>query len=273
VTGDNRRSQEPAARRRRESIRRLKDAMAGQRVTVHYQPIVDAKTGRAVSAEALLRWREPDAEPDELPQLVAAAEQSPVIYALERWSIAECFRDGARWQASLLPDLRLNVNLSAREFSRPHFSRVLQRAMRDSGIDPARVTLEITETSSLGDPERASRAMAELKGLGFEIWLDDFGTGHSSLEWLWELPVDGLKIPGTFVGSVTTDAQAAIITSAVVELAHRLAVRIVAEGVETEEQRRWLAAAGCDHLQGYLFHEAVPADHLQQELAARASRG
>src|SRR5207245_4346961 len=151
----------------------------------------------------------------------------------------------ARWEKGPWPGLQVNVNRSARAFDRRRFADRLRAAVRKSGVDPSRVTLEITETSAIDEPERAARMLDDLKKMAFEIWLDDFGTGHSTLEWLWRLPIDGLKIPGTFVQDVTRDAKAATITAAMVELAHRLDVRIAAEGVETEDQRRCLAGQGC----------------------------
>src|SRR5262249_36879965 len=187
------------------SIRRLKDALAGDRLVVHYQPLVEVSSGRPVRAEGLLRWRRPGEERDALPELIAAAEQSPIIYALERWIVAACFADAARWHKGALPDLRVNGNLSAREFARKRFADRLRAAVRKSGVDPARVTLEITETSRIDDAEAAARMLDDLKTMGFEVWLDDFGTGHSTLEWLWRLPIDGLKVPGTFVQDVARD--------------------------------------------------------------------
>ena len=234
---------------------------------MHYQPIVEVASGRAVRAEGLLRWRDSEREKDPLPGLVKAAEQSPIIYALERWVVAVCFADAARWQKGPLPGLQVNVNLSAREFDRPRFADRLRAAVRKSGVDPSRVTLEITETSAIDEPERAARMLDDLKKMAFEIWLDDFGTGHSTLEWLWRLPIDGLKIPGTLVQDVTRDAKSATITAAMVELAHRLDVRIAAEGVETEDQRRWLAGQGCHELQGFLLYQPMPADALIEGLA------
>jgi EAL domain-containing protein (putative c-di-GMP-specific phosphodiesterase class I) len=234
---------------------------------VHYQPIVDVHSGRPVRAEGLIRWRHPEREPHPLPALVEAVEYSPIIYGLERWVVATCFADAARWQKGSLPALRVNVNLSAREFDRPRFVDRLRAAVRKSGLDPSRATLEITETSAIDHPEAAARMLDDLKKIGFEIWLDDFGTGHSTLEWLWRLPIDGLKVPGTFVQDVTGDARAAAITTALVALAHGLGVRIAAEGVETDDQRRWLADHGCDELQGFLLYQPVPAADLAARLA------
>jgi EAL domain-containing protein (putative c-di-GMP-specific phosphodiesterase class I) len=265
----NRRSQSPRALRKRESIQRLQDALAEDRLTVQYQPIVDAHTARPVAAEALLRWRHPKRETYDIKVLLAAAERSPVIYSLERWVVETCCTSAAAWQRGPLRDLRLNVNLSAREFDRARFPDRLRSSLHKSGIDSGRVTLEITETSGISDPAAVAEVLTELKRDGFEVWLDDFGTGHSSLEWLFRLPADGVKIPSTFVDDVTRDDRAATITAAVIELAHRLGLRVVAEGVEHQEQRHWLAQAGCEQLQGFLFHAAMAAPVLARRLAER----
>ncbi len=224
-------------------------------------------TGAVEAAEALVRWR--SSSTDDLGVMVAAADRGPVIRDLDTWVASCALRDAAAWQRGSLPDVRVHVNLSARGLWRRGFGDRWQAQVAEAGVDVTRVTLEITETSALPDPEVTARRLARLREGGLQVWLDDFGTGHSSLEWLWKLPVDGVKIPGTFVEDVTRDRQAATITGAVIALAHRLGLRVVAEGVETEEQRRWLADAGCDALQGFLFHAALPADELPLRLAAR----
>jgi EAL domain-containing protein (putative c-di-GMP-specific phosphodiesterase class I) len=260
----DRRGHSPVAIRKRESIQRLQDALARDRLTVEYQPIVDAGTGRMVAAEALLHWRTPSREKHELPALVAAAEKSPVIFALERWVLARC---GEEWQEPHLRELRLNVNLSAREFDRPRLPDRLRAALRKSGLDPTRLTLEITETSGIRDPGAVASLLHEMKREGSEVWLDDFGTGHSSLEWLLRLPVDGIKIPGTFVSVLLDDERAAMITASVIDLARRLGLRVLAEGVERPAQRAWLTEQGCDQLQGFLFAPGLPARELSSQVA------
>jgi EAL domain-containing protein (putative c-di-GMP-specific phosphodiesterase class I) len=261
----DRRSRSPVEIHKRESIQRLQEAMAGDRLTVEYQPIVEARSGRVVGAEALLHWRAPSREPLDLSALLAAAERSPVIYALERWVLARC---GEEWKGPALTELRLNVNLSAREFDRPRLPDRLRAALSQSGLDPSRLTLEITETSAIRDPRAVAALLREMKQEGSEVWLDDFGTGHSSLEWLFRLPVDGIKIPGTFVCDVPGDQRAALITASVIDLAHQLGLRVLAEGVERPEQRDWLVERGCDHLQGFLFAPGLPAAELSSRQVA-----
>jgi EAL domain-containing protein (putative c-di-GMP-specific phosphodiesterase class I) len=261
-----RRSPVPRHVRKRESIRRLKQALAEHRLTLLYQPIFRAADRRPVAAEALLRWRHPDREQDDLGRLLAAAERSPIIFDLEAWTMRRCFRDAAGWQRSL-PDLRVNLNLSAREFQRANLPRRVREELDRAELDPARVTLELTETSAIHDPHEVAVVLQELQGQGIQLWLDDFGTGHSSLAWLSWFETAGVKLPGTFVGRVTSDGRAAAITRSAIDMVHRLGERVTAEGIEDETQLGWLIEHGCDALQGFLLAGPVGADRLPQVLA------
>lgn len=267
----DRRGQKSGSLRKRESIRRLKEALAEDRLALHYQPIVDLATGRPVSAEALLRWRQPQAEQGTLTDLAAAAEHSPVIFALERWTMDRCCREAAVWQRGPLPGLRVNLNLSAREFQRARLPAILRKAFDRTEMDPARVTLEVTESSAIHHLDDVANTLEEIKDLGVELWLDDFGTGHSSLAWLSRFPIDGVKIPGLFIEDVIREERAAVITATVIEMAHRLRLQVVAEGVEREDQLEFLRGHGCDFAQGFLFYDALPAEELAARLAAAAA--
>jgi EAL domain-containing protein (putative c-di-GMP-specific phosphodiesterase class I) len=267
VGARERRSAKPAAVRKRESVRRLKEALAGDRLVLYYQPIVDARTLRPSSAEALLRWKDAARDREEIPRLVAAAERSPVIFALERWAVGKGCGDAARWRERALPDLRVNINVSAREFRGGRVHRALDQTLRAHCADPSSVALEITETSALHDPALVAPVLEDLKQRGHEVWLDDFGTGHSSLAWLRHLPIHGVKIPADFVRPAPTDARVATITAAIIALAHELGLRVVAEGVERPEHRDWLLERGCDAFQGYLFHEPMSAATMAARLA------
>jgi EAL domain-containing protein (putative c-di-GMP-specific phosphodiesterase class I) len=269
--GAERRSPTPAAVRKREAIRRLKEAMAADRFVLHYQPLVAARDGSVRGVEALLRWRAPDGAHDSVTDLVLAAERSPVIFRLENWALGEALRAARAWKDAGLSDLRVGVNLSAREFPRANLVRRVQQQLSVAGLPPAALALEITESSRMDDFGAAADRLEKLAALGIELWLDDFGTGHSSLEWLLRLPVDGLKIPSTFVRELPGDDRAAAIATAVVDLAHHLGLRVAAEGVEREDQREWLVEAGCDQLQGYLFYAAMPASVLTGRLGGAAA--
>jgi len=264
---DERRSPTPAAVHKREAIRRLKDAMQAGRFVLHYQPIVSAREGRVASVESLLRWRTSDQDQDPVTDLLQSVERSPVIFKLENWALDHALQAARTWLDAGLTGLRVGVNLSAREFPRADLVRRVRHRLSAAGLPPSALALEITESSSLRDFGAAADRLERLAGMGVELWLDDFGTGHSSLEWLSHLPTHGLKIPGTFVERLFKDERCQVIVTRLIELAHDLGLRVVAEEVETEEQRDYLAAAECDLFQGFLFHAALPAEELPRALA------
>ena len=185
--------------------------------------------------------------------------------------MAVSFQDAAAWQSGPLPGLRLNLNLSAREF---HHGRDLvprvERAAADAGLDPRKVTLELTETSAIHAPQHVARVIERLKALGLQLWLDDFGTGHSSLAWLSWFPIDGVKIPGLFVERLPEGERSALITAGVIDIAHRLALPVVAEGIEAEAQATWLKDHGAEGLQGFLLAEPLAPAEMAARLAARS---
>ena len=270
MLSSERRSPTPAALRKREAIRRLKEALATERFVLHYQPIVDAREGRAARVEALLRWRE--GGEDDIPELIQAAERSPVIFRLENWTLRQALAAGRDWRDAGLDGVRVQVNLSAREFPRADLVQRLRREMGAIGLAPEAVALEITETSRLDDFQAPAEQLRRLMAMGVELWLDDFGTGHSSLEWLSHLPTHGLKVPATFVARLFEDARCQVIVREMIALARELGLRTVAEGVEREEQRQFLVDHGCDLLQGFLFHPAMPAEALPEAIGKRSAR-
>jgi EAL domain-containing protein (putative c-di-GMP-specific phosphodiesterase class I) len=263
-----RRSPTPAALHKREAIRRVKQAMAEERFVLHYQPIVRADDGRAQRVEALLRWRHPKTEKDDITELLAAVERSPVIFKLENWTLDEAFQAARGWQDAGLAGVRVGVNLSAREFPRADLVGRVQRRLARAHLAPEDVAIEITETSGMSDFTAAAEQLERLSAMGIELWLDDFGTGHSSLEWLSRLPTHGVKIAGTFVERLLLETPCQAIVTRVVALAHDLDLRVIAEGVENSEQREMLARSGTDLFQGFLFHAAMPAEQLPDALRA-----
>ena len=268
TAASERRSPTPAAARKRKGVRHLKQALIDGRFDLHYQPIVSVRDGSVASVEALLRWKDPaaeQAEHAELAGLVWLVERSPVIFRLQDWALGEACQAAASWRGTPLADMRVNVNVSAHGLPRSRLPGHLQRQLRASGLAAKSIALEITETSRMDDFEAAGAQLERLMAMGVELWLDDFGTGHSSLEWLSRLPVHGVKLSSTFACRPGQDRCRAIVTR-VVQMAHDLGLRVVAEGVETEEQRDFLAGAGCDFFQGYLFSPPVPAADLQAAL-------
>ncbi len=230
-------------------------------LTLHYQPQMTADGSRVASVEALLRVLKPVPRfmgPADVLRHFDATDQEE---ALDWWVVRTACTDALRW-----PDLTVGVNLTAGRFRDPTFASRMALVAAEIGISPRRVELEIVESSYIEDFDTAVANIDALRAMGFKIALDDFGTGFSSLTYLLKLPVDKVKIDKSFVDGIGFMQSAAIVHS-VVALARALGLKITAEGVETEEQHRFLRAAGCHYMQGWLFHKAMDADALTALLA------
>jgi EAL domain-containing protein (putative c-di-GMP-specific phosphodiesterase class I) len=265
--GRERRSPTPAAARKRWAIHHLKQAVVEDRLHLLYQPIVSARDFGVARVEALLRWRKPKREKEAITELIWAAERSPVIFKLENWILDQSFQAAAGWKEAGLAGVRVDVNLSAREFPRADLVARITRRLRAARLDPGDIGLEITETSTMRRFDEVAEQIEQLTGQGIELWLDDFGTGHSSLEWLSHLPLHGVKIPGTFVERLHEEKRCQGIVARVIDLAHDLGLKVVAEEVETPAQRDFLVERGCDFLQGFLFYAPMAAGELPEALA------
>jgi EAL domain-containing protein (putative c-di-GMP-specific phosphodiesterase class I) len=240
-------------------------------LVLYYQPIHDARTGSVYAAEALLRQRRENGEIREASIIHEAAEDScgPELFRLDSLLVRRAYSEAAGWPGPI----RLNVNLSPREFQEGNVLERLTTLVTSCGIDVRRVNLEITETSYIKDPDEAVEALEALRKLGLEIWLDDFGTGHSTLTHLQKFPVDGLKIPGAFVRPAPADRRCRAIVQSLIALCHELDVPVIAEEVEHEEQRAFLLDAGCDYIQGFYFSKPVPPEEVQATFATFPSSG
>ena len=245
----------------------LEGAFDRENVVVVYQPIHDLASRRVVAAEALMRQRRESGEIREASILTHAAEQGSreEMIDLDEILLRHACAAAAQWQKSGADDLRLHVNLSPREFQHADVVDRVRRAIEVSGVNAHRVTLEITETSTFQKLEDAVRVLRDMKGLGVELWLDDFGTGHSTIEQLYRFPVDGLKLPATFVRDLDRNRRSRAITRSLVALAHDLALHVIAEGVESETQLSVLADFDCDSVQGFLFSRPMPLEELLQQ--------
>ena len=236
-----------------------------------YQPKVDVASGRTVGAEALLRWRSPERGLVPPGDFIGIAEESGLIVAIGRWALQSACDRLRAWQASPeLRDLKIAVNVSPRQFRDPHFLDDVRRMLAQTGIDPGSLELEITEGVLINDTKAARALLGELERLGLGIALDDFGTGYSALGYLRQFPFDTLKIDRSFVAGLHEDDGSAAITAAIVAMASRLDLRVVAEGVETRRQLESLRALGCDQVQGYLFSRPVPISEFEDWVRARA---
>lgn len=263
----NARGGEQARRASREQ--RLREALEGGELVLHYQPVVDVGRGRTVGAEALLRWQHPELGVVLPGEFLSIAEDSQLIVPIGEWVLREACAQGARWQALGFPGFRIAVNVSPQQFQPGEFVAMVRSALVDTGLRADCLELELTERSLLHDGERTLAQFAMLKGLGVRMAIDDFGTGYSALAYLKQLPVDTLKIDQSFVRTLATDPADATITSTIVQMAHALNLSTVGEGVESTEQMQLLASYGCNRMQGFLFSEALEADDLGRLLDAK----
>ncbi|HUQ74372.1 MAG TPA: EAL domain-containing protein [Burkholderiales bacterium] len=239
----------------------LRQALERNEFVLHYQSIVDVKTGALRGAEALVRWQHPQWGLVAPARFIGIAEASGLIVPLGEWIMQEACRQAVQWRAAGLPPLRMSVNLSARQFRKPALAEVIAATLARAGLPGDSLTVEITESLLMENAQGSRKMLAELKTAhGVRVALDDFGTGYSSLSYLKQFPLDVLKIDRSFVRDVTTDSDDAAIVRAMIGLAHNLDLTLTAEGVETPEQLAFLREHGCDTAQGYLFSKPIPAD-------------
>ena len=241
----------------------LGQAVAARQLALHYQPQVCAETGRLVGAEALLRWTHPTLGGVPPSTFIPIAEEGPLILELGRWVIGEACGQIAAWHAQGRGHVRLAVNLSVQQTRDDALPGYIDEVLRRTGVPARCLELEVTESVLMDDADVAVAQLARLRARGLPLAIDDFGTGYSSMAYLKRLPIDTLKIDMAFTQAVPGDGEA--IATAILAMAHTLGLRVVAEGVETQEQQAFFRRAGCQQLQGYLIGRAVPAD----EFAAR----
>lgn len=240
----------------------LRRALERDEITVFFQPVVSLASGRIVGAEALARWNHPRIGMIHPPEFISLAEETGLIIPLGERILRLVCAQIAAWNRAGLPSLRVSVNISARQFRQQDLPELLARMVAESGIDPRELEFELTESMVMHDVENAISMLRELKRIGVTLALDDFGTGYSSLAYLKRFPIDVLKIDRSFVSDIEREADDAAIAHAVIAMAHSLALRVTAEGVENEAQLALLRQYGCDDFQGFLFSRPVPAEEF-----------
>lgn len=257
-----------------ESLRletRLRRALELGHFVLHYQPKVDSSRRTLTGLEALIRWDDPETGLLPPGQFIPLMEETGLILEVGKWVLGKAMADFAAWHAKGLRPPRIGVNVAAGQLRQKDFVESIAAVLRESGAGDAALELEITESMAMADIETNIPKLKALREMGVAIAIDDFGTGHSSLKYLAKLPASALKIDRYFVSAVTTEADSASLIATVIELAHSLKLKVIAEGIETEEQATYLRLMRCDELQGYLIGRPMPPDQVEQ-LLARSSQ-
>jgi len=242
----------------------LRHALAERQLEVHYQPIVNLRSGAIVGREALVRWRHPERGMISPAEFIPIAEETHLIVNLGKFVLDEACRQAAGWA----PDTYVAVNVSPIQFRNETFALDTIAALNASGLDPSRLVLEVTETVLLQREAVVLETMRRLRAIGVQIALDDFGTGYSSLSYLQRFPFNKIKIDRSFVTALLTTGDSRQIVAAILSIARAVGTTVTAEGVETEEQKRILTELGCDEAQGFLFGKPVAAETAKSRQAA-----
>jgi EAL domain-containing protein (putative c-di-GMP-specific phosphodiesterase class I) len=247
-------------------------AIAQDELFVQYQPKVDLRSGSLAGFEALVRWRHPEygvIPPDEF---IPIAEETGLIVPIGAWVLHTAVAQLSAWRAQGLPLAPVAVNLSARQFLQSDVIAMVGEQLEQSGLAPELLELELTESVSMADPERSVVVMRGLGDLGVMLSIDDFGTGYSSFAYLRRLPLDKLKIDKSFVQDMAHSAESSAIVQAIVAMAHRLQLAVIAEGVETADQVAALRKADCDQIQGYYYSKPLAAEDCAEFIRCYAAK-
>jgi diguanylate cyclase (GGDEF)-like protein len=245
----------------------LRRALERDEFVVYYQPITSVKTQRISGVEALVRWQHPERGLLMPKDFISIAEETGLVVAIDQWVLRKACAQNRVWRDAGFDGLHVAVNFASRQFMDPDLPHLVSQVLESTGIDPASLTLEISEATAMDNVDLSAKVMADLATMGLDIAIDDFGTAYSSLGYLKRFPIRMLKIDQSFIRDIPTNRDDTAIVKAIIGMAHTLNLSVVAEGVETLEQMRFLESEGCDELQGYLMSKPVPAETIDKLLA------
>jgi diguanylate cyclase (GGDEF)-like protein len=249
--------------------RNLRRAIAREESALYYQPKVSIADRRVIGAEALIRWNNLQEGMVPPTQFIPVAEESGLIIPIGEWVLRKACEQNRTWQQAGYAPIPISVNVSAVQFREKHFLDMVARVLKETGLDPRYLELELTESVTMQDLELTASLLESLKRMGVSLSIDDFGTGYSSLSYLKRFPIDTLKIDKSFVQDVTTDPDSAAIIGAIIGMAKSLKQQVIAEGVETREQFEFLRWQGCDGIQGYFFSQPLAPKDFEQNILRR----
>lgn len=252
--------------------RALHHALENAQLVLLYQPQIDLESGEVRGVEALLRWNHPELGTISPAEFIPLAEETGLIHPISEWVLRTACVQNSAWHRQGHTSLRMAVNLSAQQFSKPGLDQLVHEVLQESGLAPKWLELELTETIALHDIDDAIGTLKILKAMGVRIAIDDFGTGYSSLSYLRHFPIHSIKIDRSFINGITSSSSDAAITRAVIAMAQNLGVRVVAEGVENEKQLVFLRSYQCHEVQGYYFFPPLPARSVGQLLRRQTEK-
>ncbi len=239
---------------------------------LHYQPKLHLESGTISGVEALVRWQHPDLGMVPPAQFIPLAEETGLIGQIGEWVLRTACEQGRKWRETGLPPIRIAINLSARQFAQKNLLADVARIMEQTGIAADCLEFEITESLVMQNPEHATQMLYKLRAMGITLSIDDFGTGYSSLGYLKRFPINCIKVDRSFIKDIPNDKDDMAITRGVIALGHSLRLKVVAEGVETQDQHEFLQENGCDEMQGYLFSKPLPAEDITKLLTGHKPR-
>lgn len=256
-----------------ETEKSLRYGIRNKEFVLHYQPQYNLKTGEITGVEALIRWNHPFKGMVYPKHFIDVAEKTGLIREIGRWVIHEACRQCREWEETGFSPVIVSVNLSAMQLKDKQFIDDIKKIIAETGVNPGSIQFEITEHAAIDNFDKIIFILTQLRAMGFKISLDDFGTGYSSLNYLKLLPIDSIKIDRSFVENVTANSKEQAITKSLIQLAQEMDLKVIAEGIETEEQRCFLRDIECDEGQGFLFGMAIPGKEVEQKLKKKMLAG